>query len=375
MRNRALVAALAVVAAVVLAIVVGGDRVRTGASGTTAAATATAPVVPPVDAGWSERGMNVTAYQPQVFASDAAGAQLDAIKTTGTTQIGIVVTWYQPNRTANAVAPDPAKSATDDDVRALASAAKARGMTIALKPQVDVLDGTFRGDIAPSDPSAWMRSYGDFVNHIADLATETGATTLVVGTELSSLSGRTDDWRALIGQVRGKFTGTLTYGANWVDEAERIGFWDALDIIGVDAYMPLSKNDPNPPIADLVKGWQPWKQRLDTLRQKINKAVLFTELGYPSRLCAAQRPSQEGSGAVSQEAQRRAYVAAFRAWKGVTWFHGVWWWDWPAAGPDPTLDAGSYTPAGKTAQAALTEWLTGTKPTAAGPATGATATP
>ncbi len=360
MINRVLVAITAVILAVILAIVV-GDRVEQSTK--TVAASPQPAVTPPVDGNWTERGMNMTEYQPGVFSSPEAGNQLDAIRSTGSTTVGVVITWYQPDHNANAVAPDSAKSATDDDVRALAQAAHDRGMTVVLKPQIDVLDGTFRGAITPSDPAAWMRSYTDFVNHIADVSNQVGATTLVIGTELSSVSGRTDDWRSLIGQVRGRFHGKLTYGANWVDEAEKIKFWDALDTIGIDAYMPLVKNDPNPPIADLVHGWAPYRARLDALRQKLNKAVLFTELGYPSRLGAAEQPSQEGSGAISQEAQRRAYVAAFRAWKGVTWFQGVWWWDWPAAGPDPTTDAGSYTPAGKAAQAVLTQWLGGPGPT------------
>jgi len=202
-----------------------------------------------------------------------------------------------------------------------------------------------------------MRSYTAFVTHEAQLATQVGATTFVVGTELEGMSTRTDDWRALIGQVRQRYSGTLTYAANWVAEAQRIQFWDALDEIGVDAYMPLSKSDPDPSVVDLVKGWQPWKQQLQALNGKWGKPVLFTELGYPSRLGAAQHPSDEGSGAISQPAQARAYEAAFRAWDGTPWFHGIWWWDWPADGGDPAADAGSYSPVGKLAERTMTRWL------------------
>ena len=44
----------------------------------------------------------------------------------------------------------------------------------------------------------------------------------------------------LIGDVRRVYTGTLTYGANWGDEVEQITFWDALDLVGVSFYEPLT---------------------------------------------------------------------------------------------------------------------------------------
>jgi exo-beta-1,3-glucanase (GH17 family) len=222
-----------------------------------------------------------------------------------------------------------------------------------------VLDGTFRGDLAPKDPAAWMAAYTGFVTHVADLGKQVGATALVVGTELTNLQSRTADWRSLIAQVRARFSGQLTYAANWVDGAEKVAFWDALDLIGVDAYMPIVKDDPDPTVPQLVAGWQPWRARLQKLNEQWGKPVLFTELGYPSRLGAAEHPSQEGSGAISQAAQARAYEAAFRAFDGTAWFHGIWWWDWPADGGDPVADAGGYTMNGKLAERTLTRWLIG----------------
>ena len=41
----------------------------------------------------------------------------------------------------------------------------------------------------------------------------------------------------------------------------------------------------------------------------------------------------------------------------MTWFDGIWWWDWPGDGGDPARDAGSYPPVGKLAESTLTRWL------------------
>jgi len=49
-----------------------------------------------------------------------------------------------------------------------------------------------------------------------------------------------DNWRALIAEVRGIYGGPLSYAANF-DQVAEVGFWDALDAIGVNAYFPLSR--------------------------------------------------------------------------------------------------------------------------------------
>ncbi len=46
-------------------------------------------------------------------------------------------------------------------------------------------------------------------------------------------------WRALIDDVRGVYRGPVTYGANF-DQFHRVGFWDALDAVGVTSYFPLT---------------------------------------------------------------------------------------------------------------------------------------
>jgi len=123
-----------------------------------------------------------------------------------------------------------------------------RALTVMVKPHVDVADGTFRGQIQPASPRSWFESYGEMINRYADLAQRAGAELFCVGTELTTMAERTDDFRGVIDGVRSRFDGELTYGANLVDEAERVEFWDDLDLIGIDAYMPLSTPDAEPSV-------------------------------------------------------------------------------------------------------------------------------
>ena len=109
----------------------------------------------------------------------------------------------------------------------------------------------------------------------------------MVGVELSGLQPYDQQWRALIAAVRGVFPGTLTYAANW--DAYDLSWWDALDLIGVDAYMPLTTSD-HPTDADLAAGWDGVRGQLQGLHDRWHKRLLLTEIGYPETTEAAAQP-------------------------------------------------------------------------------------
>jgi hypothetical protein len=302
------------------------------------------------------RGMNATAYQPEAFGSATADEALRALRATGTTSLEIVPNWYMDAPNSSGVAPDPAKTPTDASVEHAISKARELGFDVWLKPHVDVKDGTFRGEIQPDDREAWFTSYRGMIEGYADLAARSGATGLVVGTELTTMAAETDRFRGLIAGVRDRFDGTLTYAANRIDEAEKVGFWDDLDLIGIDAYMPLDTPNPDDPSVDeLVEAWQPYIDRIQALHERTGKDVLFTELGYESQVGAAL---EHPTGEVSQAAQATAYEAAFEAWSNADfgWFQGIYWWDWSLEGLNAETEDGSFRMAGKEAEQVLRHW-------------------
>ncbi len=97
-------------------------------------------------------------------------------------------------------------------------------------------------------------------------------------------------WRRVIAAVREVYSGRLTYAANF-DQYEEVGFWDALDLIGVNAYFPLRRHYV-PEIGDgelealLESRWAVVLRRLAAFRERIglpDHEYLFTELGYVRR--------------------------------------------------------------------------------------------
>ncbi|MEZ5124594.1 MAG: hypothetical protein R2736_24000, partial [Solirubrobacterales bacterium] len=206
------------------------------------------------------QGANVTAYTPNAYGEPAAVQSLDEMRDTGLRRAAVVVTWHMTDPQSSTVARDPVRTPTDASIAALAAAARERGISLLIKPQIDVDDATFRGDIQPRDRAAWWASYGAMIDHYAALAGRVGADGLAVGVELRSMSTDTLAFEQLIEHARQRFSGTLVYAANW-DEVEQVGFWTSLDAIGVDAYYPLATH-PGTSVDGLAAAWVPIADRL-----------------------------------------------------------------------------------------------------------------
>jgi hypothetical protein len=251
----------------------------------------------------------------------------------------------------------PSSTKTPSDAALLHGMAKAQelGMDVVLKPHVDLWDGSFRGTITPGDPAQWFADYRVMLNHYADLATQAGARMLIVGTELSTMAPYEAEWRSVIAEIRSRFTGELTFASMPRDAVRLVRFWDALDYIGIDAYVPLSEpSNPNPSVEELVNVWRAsYTGDLASLHREWGKPILFTELGYQSRIGTAVQPWGGATGLIDQVPQQRAYEAAYRALAGIPWFHGIYWWDWRTYS-DPDDDM--HSPAGKLAERTVYEW-------------------
>ena len=143
-----------------------------------------------------------------------------------------------------------------------------------------------------ADWRRWFESYEAYVLPYARDAQAAGADMFCVGREMDSTVVRREaDWRALVARIRAEFHGPLTYSANF-DTWQGIGFWDALDFIGVSAYFPLSDR-PSPSLAELEAGWDRALAPLEQASRRFGRPVLLTEAGFPSIPTAAKAPWRE----------------------------------------------------------------------------------
>lgn len=216
-------------------------------------------------------------------------------------------------------------------VRPIAEARK-RGMKILIKPHLAYWGSGFswRGDIAFETEAQWARffaSYGEWMERVALAAR--GADALAVGTELDRTVHRDTEWRQAIVRMRSVFSGALTYAANW-DSYEKVPFWNAVDVIGIQAYFPLG-DATRPTLSDdeLAERWSAIMSRLAVLGRTHDRHVVFTELGYSAALSAHVAPWKGGAFDPAGEAlQVRALSAALRAIDQEPTVIGAFLWKW-----------------------------------------------
>ena len=212
------------------------------------------------------------------------------------------------------------------------------GLKVFLKPHIwihDASNGKWRSDIFPTNDEnweTWKSGYREFILSYAHIAEKNNVELFCIGTEFTRLTiEKPEFWETLIKDVRNIYSGKITYAANWYKEFEKVTFWDQLDFIGIQAYFPLVKNT-NPTVEQISKGWEKHILSIESIHQKFNKKILFSELGYKSTPESAIEPwtwidySNEIELPISMETQVNCYKAFFNTiWK-KDWMAGVHLW-------------------------------------------------
>jgi hypothetical protein len=312
------------------------------------------PKVPP-DAPYPrnffQRGVNFTAEFGAPYASVDALRQLIRLHAYGVNAVALVpYGWTRLGDPNVRISHGPRVWESDEGMEYLAREAHSLGMKVFLKPQLWVRGGSPTG-VEFSDPAEraeWFRSYGQFIAYYARLATRVHADLFSVGVELAGMSGYDAEWMELIGRVRRIYPGPLVYAANFGPDFRDVKFWDALDYIGLDEYYPLPDTLST---AGLV-------ERVKRVEARYRRPVIFTEVGFASRLDPELRPWDPARGAISLDDQARCYQAIFSAFYGKPWFDGMYWWKVGTNGEGGPDDA-SFTPWGKPAMNVVRRWYLG----------------
>ncbi len=248
----------------------------------------------------------------------------------------------------------------DAGVSAMVSYAHAQDIEVMLKPQVWITDGDFTGDFKLGTEEGWQeleQSYYQYILHFARLADSLQCGAFCIGTEWKNFhQKRPQFWSVLIDSVRANYNGTLTYAGNW-DSYQSFPHWSKLDLIGIDAYFPVSEAQ-TPTVAQCVQGWQTWLNAIEKHQKEIGKPVILTEYGYRSSDHCASEPWQSNHfEGVNLEAQYNAYLGLYEAFWGKDWFAGGFLWKWH---PDHSQAGGTennrFTPQNKPVEQLIKEW-------------------
>jgi hypothetical protein len=315
---------------------------------------------------------------------------LAALAAAGAGTVAIVPTFYVSSISSNDIyvsdAAHGGKTVSHEAFQKACRDAHAAGLKLAFKPHVDVWDNAdSRTNIQPADPAVWFEDYrqtviGYYQSDIDALAAEGIEFELyVIGTELEKLSGSAyrDEWLAVIDEVRTHYGGPITYAANANDDGGReytwLSFWDALDLVGIDAWFDLSFAAPglDPPRAQLVDAWEsicdptaPGSFGHWVANNGLDKPVVLTEVGYRAIDGAHIYPNRWQSVVTANEGlQARCLDAMYDVITRQSWCDGTLLWLWYFSPADTFLYQGlEYSPQDRQAEAVVEFWWQGADP-------------
>lgn len=231
-----------------------------------------------------------------------------------------------------------------------------RGYCVMLKPhlflnfkQADLWVGNLNWD-TEQEWRTFEDSYFNFIMSLSKIADSMQVEMLSIGTELATFAQqRKHTWSTMIDSVRSNYTGAITYCANF-DAYEDFPLWDAVDLIGIDAYFTIDTSRKTS-ITNCREGWKPIKKDLKKLSQKYGKKILFTEFGYTSSdYCAFKPFGGHGNSDVNLVAQANAYRAIFYTFWDEPWFSGGFSWFWRFDNDQPeNYNNTSFSPQNKPA--------------------------
>jgi hypothetical protein len=315
-------------------------------------------------------------------------------------------------QTANEVSKDdqgrPRYGGTPSDISIvrLLQEIKSRGLKVCFYPMimVDDTNKSWRGFLSGNIneiPNFFSKNkgYNNFILHYANLTKEY-SDAFIIGSELKGLTSlknennnfnAIDEFCNLAQSVKNIMSQNckITYAANWDEYHHSDGGWfnmdklwanENIDVIGIDAYFPLSnkgdsiyepdevkagwrkgegydlyysnyKTNPQPLSADYAwkniehfwsnKHWNPNGQQ--TLWQPKMKKIWFTEYGFPSVDCCTNEPnvfyssSQStanfpylSKGIVDFKAQQVAIIGTEKAWLNSECVENKFLWTWDA---------------------------------------------
>ncbi len=296
-------------------------------------------------------GLNVIQAAGYPFGGDAARTALADAKRLGANAIAVIPFLWQPDPAS----PDLVRGTdmSDAELRAAIRDAHALGLAVLVKPHVWV-PGRWAGAVVMKSEAAWQDWFGNYqreLEHLATIAQEEQAETLVIGTELTETSQQ-PAWREMIRRVRSIYSGRLLYVAHNIEEAENVPFWEQLDAIGVSLYPPLGPDQARDARLAVMRSTA---ERLDALAAKTGKPVIVAEIGLRSATGAAERPwesPEERTGAPAPGLQADVLADWLRILARPA-VQGVLIWRWftnPDAGG---IDDTDFTVQGKPAQRVL----------------------
>jgi len=335
------------ISSAVLSVLLASVPAAEGASGRAAATPERTPDRLPIGLGGLRRaglpairGLTIGPIESYLqpgrgYGSDPLERTLDEVARAGGNWISLTVFGRVWDKRGSGVTLDFERpfDETRQNILATARAAHRRGLRVLLVPHLWLESGEWRAELEPGTDQrwrAWERSYERFVLSWAGVAEEANIDMLAAGVELRSwvTTSRAPTFVRIIDRIRQRYSGLLTYAANW-DDVEDTVILGHLDVIGINAFYPLHWEN-GATHEQLVAGGQRAADAVGQLAARHQRPVIFTEFGYTARKDTAIEPwlwpEQLGAVTADLDAQAEAYAALLFSLTDVPGFGGTFVW-------------------------------------------------
>lgn len=314
-----------------------------------------------------EKGINVALFRKiEKVELPKLEETLDRLKKKGVTHISLVFYIFQEDKWTTEIYQDPHLTPSEDQLISYIRLVKKKGFSLQLRPLLGLKkyanNSEGRWNITPKNINLWFSSYERQILKYAALAAEEKVQVFGIGSEMSSLSGKTSQWKDLVRNVKNVYKGKILYAANW-DEvvsgsfATNIDWLTQVDIIGIDAYFPLEV-EKNADASDLLNAWEKWAH-VFTRFQQVDKQIIVSEVGISSITDHFNSPWEFDfeEGDIDLLAQEKYYEATFRFLMPKV--SGIYWWVVnDGLAPEKPREDKSFSPLGKPAEEVLKKWYT-----------------
>lgn len=345
-----------------------GRRVAAGSRASAGTGLSSGPRAFRDDGFGSIRGVTLGPIESELqpgrgYGSEPFAETLDEVRAMGGNWISLTVfgrVWDLKSESIDLSFEAPFRE-TRDHVRRSVQMAHARGLRVFLVPHLWVESRGWRAELDPGSDEAWARwakSYRHFVGAWAEVAEESGVDLFACGVELRSwvTTQRAASFLPVIRDVRAKYSGPITYAANW-DDVDDTAILGELDVIGINAFYPLHwENDAT--TEQLRAGGERVAMQVKDLIRRYERPVVFTEFGYTARKDTAIRPwlwpEELGEVKLDQAAQAEAYAALLAGMADVPGFAGEFVWRMYADVADLSQEPDwGFSPWGKSSERVL----------------------
>jgi len=302
------------------------------------------------------KGVTFAAFAPRgTFRKEAAFKSLQELKYRLNADFIILVpNGLQETPQSEAICYDSVATLNDEELVNMILFAKKIGFRVALKPTVNCKNGTWRAHINFFDEDVhcepkwcnWFASYTDFQLHYAKIAEKTGCEMFIAGCEMVMSERREAEWRKLIADIKGVYSGLVSYNTDKYQE-HHVKWWDAVDVISSSGYYPLGD-------------WEKELDRIEKVVKQFNKPFFFAETGCMSVAGTPAVPNDWSmKGDIDCKAQADWYKDMTSAIAKRNWISGFVLWDWPAEQyPRHTAEKqGGYNIYGKPAEEVVRDFF------------------